>query len=105
MILFVSVCTWLGSIFYFWQEPDLADGLDEGKRASLLMMNFSPNEVEFAIDKLGRLKFMEILLCAKFFELYWLFILKRNMRYTTEAHSLVDSSVLMTNVKFRHTYH
>ncbi|KAI5349135.1 hypothetical protein L3X38_002022 [Prunus dulcis] len=35
------------------EEPDLADGLDEGKRASLLMMNFSPNEVEFAIDKLG----------------------------------------------------
>lgn len=33
------------------------------------------------------------------------FILKRNMRYTTEAHSLVDSSALMTNVKFRHTYH
>ncbi|PQM34051.1 putative inactive DNA (cytosine-5)-methyltransferase DRM3 isoform X1 [Prunus yedoensis var. nudiflora] len=26
------------------EEPDLADGLDERKRASLLMMNFSPNE-------------------------------------------------------------
>ncbi|TQE02759.1 hypothetical protein C1H46_011588 [Malus baccata] len=35
------------------EEPDLPDGLNEEKRASLLMMNFSPNEVEFAIDKLG----------------------------------------------------
>ncbi|CAN6726673.1 unnamed protein product [Malus baccata var. baccata] len=35
------------------EEPDLPDGLNEEKRATLLMMNFSPNEVEFAIDKLG----------------------------------------------------
>ena len=33
----------------------MADGGNGGKRASLLMMNFSVNEVEFAIDKLGML--------------------------------------------------
>ncbi|KAM1066254.1 hypothetical protein ACFX1X_021959 [Malus domestica] len=35
------------------EEPDLPDGLNEEKRASLLMMNFSLDEIEFAIDKLG----------------------------------------------------
>lgn len=42
-------------IFNCWQEPDMASGVNDGKRASLLMMNFSVNEVEFAIDKLGML--------------------------------------------------
>ncbi|KAM5577768.1 putative inactive DNA (cytosine-5)-methyltransferase DRM3 [Rosa sericea] len=35
------------------EEPDLSDGLDDGKKASLLMMNFSRDEVEFAMNRLG----------------------------------------------------
>ncbi|KAH7510471.1 hypothetical protein FEM48_ZijujUnG0127600 [Ziziphus jujuba var. spinosa] len=35
------------------EEPEIASEINDGKRASLLMMNFSVNEVEFAIDKLG----------------------------------------------------
>ncbi|KAL5541453.1 hypothetical protein UlMin_009163 [Ulmus minor] len=35
------------------EEPDLPDRANEEKRASLLMMNFRVNEVDFAIDKLG----------------------------------------------------
>lgn len=31
------------------------NGVHDGKRASLMMMNFSVDEVEFAIDKLGML--------------------------------------------------
>lgn len=37
------------------EEPDVMDeGLHIEKRASLLMMNFSVNEVDFALDKLGK---------------------------------------------------
>jgi hypothetical protein len=43
-----------GIIFNLWQEPDVYNGVADDKRASLLMMNFSVNEVAFAIDKLGR---------------------------------------------------
>ncbi|KAH7533366.1 hypothetical protein FEM48_Zijuj04G0123200 [Ziziphus jujuba var. spinosa] len=35
------------------EEPEIASEIDDGKRASLLMMNFSVNEVEFSIDKLS----------------------------------------------------
>ncbi|XP_075654480.1 putative inactive DNA (cytosine-5)-methyltransferase DRM3 isoform X2 [Castanea sativa] len=35
------------------EEPDVHNGIGDDKRASLLMMNFSVNEVAFAIDKLG----------------------------------------------------
>ncbi|XP_059448487.1 probable inactive DNA (cytosine-5)-methyltransferase DRM3 isoform X3 [Corylus avellana] len=35
------------------EEPDVHNGVNDDKRASLLMMKFSVNEVEFAIDKLG----------------------------------------------------
>lgn len=35
------------------EEPDVHVGIDEDKRASLLSMNFSVNEVNFAMDKLG----------------------------------------------------
>ncbi|KAH7513530.1 hypothetical protein FEM48_Zijuj12G0210100 [Ziziphus jujuba var. spinosa] len=35
------------------EEPEIANEIDDGKRASLLMMNFSVNEVEFSIDKLS----------------------------------------------------
>lgn len=35
------------------EEPDVYNGVADDKRASLLMMNFSVNEVAFAIDKLG----------------------------------------------------
>lgn len=38
----------------YLQEPNVMDeGLHIEKRASLLMMNFSVNEVDFALDKLG----------------------------------------------------
>lgn len=36
------------------EEPDLPAGLDDGKKATLLMMKFSTDEVEFAIDRLGQ---------------------------------------------------
>lgn len=39
---------------HLWQEPDVHNGVEDDKRASLLMMKFSVNEVDFAIDKLGR---------------------------------------------------
>lgn len=48
-----------GIIFNLWQEPDVHNGFGDDKRASLLMMNFSVNEVAFAIDKLGRYKFVK----------------------------------------------
>ncbi|XP_024022909.1 probable inactive DNA (cytosine-5)-methyltransferase DRM3 [Morus notabilis] len=35
------------------EEPDILDDVDDGKRASLQMMNFSLDEINFAIDKLG----------------------------------------------------
>ncbi|KAK6265217.1 hypothetical protein QUC31_016054 [Theobroma cacao] len=35
------------------EEPDVFDEVHVDKRASLLMMSFSVNEVEFALDKLG----------------------------------------------------
>lgn len=35
------------------EEPDADDGVNSDKRASLLMMKFSVNEVEYAINKLG----------------------------------------------------
>lgn len=35
------------------EEPDVSSGVNSEKKASLLMMNFSVDEVEFAIDKLG----------------------------------------------------
>ncbi|KAB1213788.1 hypothetical protein CJ030_MR5G021920 [Morella rubra] len=37
----------------FESEPDVQNEVHDDKRASLLMMKFSVNEVEFAIDKLG----------------------------------------------------
>lgn len=40
------------------------EGLHIEKRASLLMMNFSVNEVDFALDKLG------MFIVSKFF-LFW----------------------------------
>ncbi|PON93098.1 SAM-dependent methyltransferase DRM, partial [Trema orientale] len=36
------------------EEPDIPYGVDDEKRASLLTMNFSLDEVNFAIDKLGQ---------------------------------------------------
>lgn len=48
-----------GIIFNLWQEPDVHNGFGDDKRASLLMMNFSVNEVAFAIDKLGRYRFVK----------------------------------------------
>ncbi|KAA8527972.1 hypothetical protein F0562_035159 [Nyssa sinensis] len=35
------------------EEPDVLDGVNDDKKASLLMMSFSLEEVEFAMDKLG----------------------------------------------------
>lgn len=35
------------------QEPDITDSFDDSKIASLLSMNFSLEEVNFAMDKLG----------------------------------------------------
>ncbi|KAL6952988.1 DNA (cytosine-5-)-methyltransferase [Sarracenia purpurea var. burkii] len=35
------------------EEPDVINGVDDDRRASLLMMNFSPDEINFAMDKLG----------------------------------------------------
>ncbi|XP_018833889.1 probable inactive DNA (cytosine-5)-methyltransferase DRM3 isoform X2 [Juglans regia] len=35
------------------EEPDVYNGVGDDKRESLLMMKFSVNEVDFAIDKLG----------------------------------------------------
>ncbi|KAI4303079.1 hypothetical protein MLD38_038752 [Melastoma candidum] len=36
------------------QESDFPSGLYDEKKASLLMMNFSPSEIEFAVNKLGQ---------------------------------------------------
>jgi hypothetical protein len=52
--LFIKLHVWFAIIFNLWQEPDVHNGVNDDKRASLLMMKFSVNEVEFAIDKLGR---------------------------------------------------
>ena len=49
------------------QEPDLPDGLADGKKASLLMMNFSRDEVESAMNKIGRLEFLDIHFTARSF--------------------------------------
>ena len=57
--LFLFCCMLFGIIFNLWQEPDVHNGFGDDKRASLLMMNFSVNEVAFAIDKLGRYKFVK----------------------------------------------
>ncbi|KAL1832624.1 hypothetical protein ACET3Z_002275 [Daucus carota] len=35
------------------EEPDISSGVKDGKKASLLMMNFSEDEVDYAINKLG----------------------------------------------------
>ncbi|XP_057476461.1 probable inactive DNA (cytosine-5)-methyltransferase DRM3 isoform X2 [Actinidia eriantha] len=37
----------------FKEEPDVLYGVSDERRASLLMMNFSVNEINFAMDKLG----------------------------------------------------
>uniref|UniRef100_A0A5B6YUN5 Putative DNA (Cytosine-5)-methyltransferase DRM2 isoform X2 n=1 Tax=Davidia involucrata TaxID=16924 RepID=A0A5B6YUN5_DAVIN len=36
------------------EEPDVLDGVNDDKKASLLMMSFSLEEVEFAMDELGK---------------------------------------------------
>lgn len=41
------------SLLYLLQEVDDYYGSSDSKRASLLMMNFTVDEVDFAIDKLG----------------------------------------------------
>lgn len=61
------VCMMLSLLCNFWQEPDLPDGLEDEKKASLLMMNFSRDEVEFAMNRLGRLKFLDIHFTARGF--------------------------------------
>ncbi|XP_004289422.1 PREDICTED: DNA (cytosine-5)-methyltransferase DRM2-like [Fragaria vesca subsp. vesca] len=43
----------VSSIIQPKEEPDLPDGLEDEKKASLLMMNFSRDEVEFALNRLG----------------------------------------------------
>lgn len=45
------------------QEPDILDGGNDDRRASLLMMNFSVDKVDFAMNKLG----MQIFLLEEFF--------------------------------------
>lgn len=42
-----------------WQEPDVSSGVKDEKKATLLMMNFSEDEVDYAINKLGMLNFLE----------------------------------------------
>ena len=56
LLYLLNFNVWFGIIFSLWQEPDVHNGVNDDKRASLLMMKFSVNEVEFAIDKLGRSK-------------------------------------------------
>lgn len=46
-------CKWFSLIFNLWQEPDVSSGVNDDKRATLVMMKFSVDEVEFAMDKLG----------------------------------------------------
>lgn len=43
----------LNLLFNLWQEPDAHNEVYDDKRASLLMMNFTVDDVAFAIDKLG----------------------------------------------------
>lgn len=52
------------------QEPDILDGGNDDRRASLLMMNFSVDEVDFAMNKLG----MQIFLLEEFFLLACLWL-------------------------------
>lgn len=44
-------------LFNLWQEPDISSGVKDEKRATLLMMNFSEDEVDYAMNKLGMLIF------------------------------------------------
>ena len=46
-------CINFHGFFNSLQEPDVLFGVSDERRASLLMMNFSVNEINFAMDKLG----------------------------------------------------
>ena len=54
MLIFNIFCTvYTFGLSFSFQEPDVFDEDLVDKRASLLMMHFSVNEVEFALEKLG----------------------------------------------------
>ena len=51
---------WFSLIFNPLQEPDVLNEVSDEKRASLLMMNFSVNEINSAMDRLGMWNFLII---------------------------------------------
>lgn len=59
-----------------WQENNLSDGVGNQKRAYLRLMNFSTNEIEFAMSKLGMLEFLlGVLLCLYPLSFQYMYIL------------------------------
>ena len=46
-------------MYFYLQEPDV-DSVTSEKKASLVAMSFSKDEVEFAMNELGRWKFLSI---------------------------------------------
>lgn len=54
------------------------------------MMKFSTDEVEFAIDRLGRLKYLVFSFHSKRLYLYWIFIWRKSAGCATETLLLLS---------------